>query len=109
MGETSFTSLSSLSVNSLTLDKSFVAGIDDNPESLAIIRSIITLASIMKRRVVAKGIETIEQGEALLKAGCIYGQGYIIAKPMLSDEFLKWKDNWKPDRSWRRRKSWFVF
>jgi len=109
MGETSFTSLSSLSVNSLTLDKSFVAGIDHNPESLAIIRSIITLASIMKRRVVAKGIETIEQGEALLKAGCIYGQGYIIAKPMLSDEFLKWKDNWKPDRSWRRRKSWFVF
>jgi len=109
MNQTSFSSLTNLSVTSLSIDKSIVSRIDENPESMAIISSIITLASIMKRRVVAKGIETLKQGETLLKAGCIYGQGYIIAKPMLGDEFLKWKDTWKPDKSWKRKKSWHIF
>jgi EAL domain-containing protein (putative c-di-GMP-specific phosphodiesterase class I) len=51
--------------------------------------------------VIAKGVETIEQGMALLQLGCEMAQGSSIAKPMLTSDVPAWVANWKPDASWK--------
>jgi diguanylate cyclase len=63
------------------IDRSFVGDMTSNPQALAIIRSVIGLGHGLGVPVVAEGVETSEQLEALRAEGCDQVQGYLIARP----------------------------
>jgi EAL domain-containing protein (putative c-di-GMP-specific phosphodiesterase class I) len=73
---------------------------DKNIEDLAIVESVISLVSTLGRQVIAEGVETVQQGEMLLKMGCELGQGFAIAKPMAASEIQPWRSGWRPYQSW---------
>lgn len=99
-GYSSLTYLRQLSVKTIKIDRSFVNDMDKNSEDLAIVESVISLVSTLGRQVIAEGVETVQQGEMLLKMGCELGQGFAIAKPMAASEIQAWRSSWKPCQAW---------
>jgi len=73
-------------VDILKVDKSFVDGVNEGGEESALTAAIIELASILKLRPVAEGIERADQLEKLLDLKCDLGQGYYFAKPLALDD-----------------------
>jgi diguanylate cyclase (GGDEF)-like protein/PAS domain S-box-containing protein len=65
----------------LKIDQSFIRDMIENPQSRAIIRSVIGLGRGLRVPVVAEGVETAEQLEALRDEGCDQVQGYLISRP----------------------------
>jgi diguanylate cyclase (GGDEF)-like protein len=82
-GFTSLAYLSSLAVNELKLDRSFINGLSaaEGSRDLALIRSTISLAHALGLRVVAEGVEDQASLELLSSFGCDIVQGYLISKP----------------------------
>ena len=76
-GYSSMTHLRRMPVNTLKIDRSFVAGLGDVAEDTAIVESIINLAHSFGVEVVAEGIETIQQLQHLVRLGCDHGQGFL--------------------------------
>ena len=99
-GYSSLTYLRQLAVKGIKIDRSFVNDMDKNIEDLAIVESVISLVSTLGRQVIAEGVETVQQGEMLLKMGCELGQGFAIAKPMAASEIQPWRSGWRPYQSW---------
>jgi diguanylate cyclase (GGDEF)-like protein len=84
---TGFSALSYLHrfpISVLKIDRSFIAGIggEGRPESLALVRAILALASTLNIDTIAEGVETEEQRQALIDLGCSYGQGYLLGRPV---------------------------
>ena len=65
----------------LKLDRSFVGGVTDEGTDRAIVRVVADLAHSLGMSVVAEGVETEDQAEALLRLGCAAMQGYLFADP----------------------------
>jgi diguanylate cyclase (GGDEF)-like protein len=86
-GFSSLTHLHRLPVDTLKIDQSFVSDMQVEKYGKAIAQGIIVLAKTFGLKTVAEGLETMEQLDALLAMGCEYGQGYIIARPMLAADF----------------------
>lgn len=66
----------------MKIDRSFINEMAENDKSAAIVKTILMLGENLGIEVVAEGIETESQLEALLRLGCRYGQGYFFARPM---------------------------
>jgi diguanylate cyclase (GGDEF)-like protein len=81
-GYSSLSYLTSFPISKLKIDKSFVAKLPNDKNALAVVTAIIGLAKSLNLKVVAEGIETIEQLECLTKLECQYGQGYLFSKPV---------------------------
>ncbi len=75
-GYSSLLYLKRFPVDLLKVDRSFVAGLGDNSEDSAIVRSVIELADAFDIAAVAEGIETYAQLEELQRLGCHFGQGF---------------------------------
>jgi len=90
-GYSSLSYLSSLPVDVLKIDQSFVRDMIEDKGDMAIVQGIIALAQAFDRQTVAEGIETEAQYRALLDMGCEIGQGYGIARPMPADELARWR------------------
>ncbi|MEO0032609.1 MAG: hypothetical protein RIS94_2367 [Pseudomonadota bacterium] len=80
-GYSSLSYLQNLPFDTLKIDRSFIASMDD-PKSRNIIRAILDLAGNLNLSVVAEGIETPEQGASLLEMGCEFGQGFHLGRPL---------------------------
>ncbi|MBV8619930.1 MAG: EAL domain-containing protein [Curvibacter sp.] len=80
-GYSSLAYLKRFQIDLVKIDQSFVRDLPDNPESLALCRAIISMAHELQLRVVAEGIETEAQRQALCAAGCDFGQGFLFARP----------------------------
>jgi predicted signal transduction protein with EAL and GGDEF domain len=81
---TGFASLSTLKgfpVDKLKIDKSFVGDVTRSPHSRAIVGGIAHLARELGLELVAEGVETTAQRDALLELGCEIGQGYLWGMP----------------------------
>ena len=100
-GYSSLTYLKRLPVTTLKIDQSFVRGMLDDPDDLAILEGVVSLAAAFHRDIVAEGVETIEHGRLLLQLGCSIAQGYGIARPMAAADLPAWAATWRPDRAWR--------
>jgi EAL domain-containing protein (putative c-di-GMP-specific phosphodiesterase class I) len=81
-GYSSFSYLKLFPVNTLKIDRSFVAEIESNGDHRAIVAAIIALAQVLGLRVVAEGVETEGQRQFLRGFGCEHVQGYLTGRPM---------------------------
>lgn len=95
VGHSSLQMLYRLSPHSLKIDRSFVLGMLDDDKSMEIVRAILGLGQIFGLKVVAEGVETPAHGQALIKLGCRYAQGYAIARPMPADQVIDWAAQWQ--------------
>lgn len=87
-GYSSLSYLKLLPVQQLKIDRSFVQGIGQNDDDVAIIRTVMELANSLGFEVVAEGVETTEQAEFLREMGCQQLQGYLHGRAVAPDEFL---------------------
>jgi diguanylate cyclase len=89
-GQTSLRYLSSLPIHELKIDRSFVTDVDCNDAHAAIVRSMIELGHNLDLRVVAEGVETDAVLGILRTFGCDLVQGFLLARPMPSDQIAGW-------------------
>jgi diguanylate cyclase (GGDEF)-like protein len=82
MGYSSLTSLEQLPITRVKLDRMLVAGVDSNPRSAAIVRSIVALCHGLGLQVVAEGVERTSQLEFLAQCGPLGVQGFLLAEPV---------------------------
>lgn len=82
-GYSSLAQLRQLNADILKIDRSFVSGMEDDPEARNIVGTIISLAHRLNLVTVAEGIETREQAELLRRMGCVLGQGYLFGRPQV--------------------------
>jgi diguanylate cyclase (GGDEF)-like protein/PAS domain S-box-containing protein len=99
-GYSSLTYLKRLPVSTLKIDQSFVHGMLTDPDDLAIVEGVLSLATAFYRQAIAEGVETVEHGKLLLQFGCELAQGYGIARPMPAHKILNWTTTWRPDPTW---------
>jgi EAL domain-containing protein (putative c-di-GMP-specific phosphodiesterase class I) len=85
-GYSSLTFLTRVRVDEVKVDRSFVAKMGDSAEATAIVRTIVELARQLHLRVVAEGVETAEQRQALARLGCDSAQGYHFFRPMPAEK-----------------------
>lgn len=85
-GQSSLSYLRNLPLSTLKIDRSFIAGIEEDPNALAIAGSIIDLASAMGLSVIAEGVETMRQAELLADLGCQWAQGWLWSPAVSLDD-----------------------
>jgi diguanylate cyclase (GGDEF)-like protein/PAS domain S-box-containing protein len=88
-GSSSMNYLKRLPFNMLKIDNSLMSEISDNPNNAAICAGIITLAHGLKLKVIAEGVETLEQLEVLKAQGCDEIQGYFCSHPIATEAIAK--------------------
>lgn len=91
-GQTSLGYLSSLPIDELKIDRTFVFDMLDNPADAAIVRSIVDLGHNLSLRVIAEGVETSSVLDGLQRMGCDEAQGFFIARAMPIGPLLQWLD-----------------
>jgi sensor c-di-GMP phosphodiesterase-like protein len=87
MGYSSLSQLKSLPINTLKIDKLFVADIHNEVDKVVVIDTIIKLAHELEMTVIAEGIETQAQLNYLISKKCLLGQGYFLNKPLTAEAF----------------------
>ena len=80
-GYSSLSRLSLLPVDTLKIDRSFVAGLPSAPAAVALVSTVIALARAFSLTTVAEGVETQEQLQSLRELGCDQSQGYFHGRP----------------------------
>ena len=85
-GFSSLTYLLDLPFNILKLDRVLIRDIDQNARNQALVAGIVEMAHRLEMKVVAEGIERIEEQQKAIDLGCDYIQGYLIAKPLPLDQ-----------------------
>ncbi|WP_051504169.1 putative bifunctional diguanylate cyclase/phosphodiesterase [Sphingomonas jaspsi] len=94
-GYSSLAYLQRLPIDVLKIDRSFVTGMMHDPDSVAIVRAVLSLADALGMSTTAEGIETVELATTLAALGCASGQGFYFAKPLEADAALEY---WKSRR-----------
>ena len=88
-GYSSLLYLKRLPASELKIDRGFVCDLAHDTEDAAIIASIVALGQTLNLRIVAEGVETVEQRTFLSRLGCNSLQGFLFARPMAADQFLE--------------------
>ncbi len=88
-GYSSLSHLHKFTLDEIKIDQSFVRGFPENPQDVAIIRSLASIAKELNLHLVAEGVERVEQVTELFALGCRTIQGYLAAKPMSEKELVK--------------------
>jgi len=94
-GYSSLAYLQRLPIDVLKIDKSFVSGMMVDPDSVAIVRAVLSLAEALGMSTTAEGIETVELATTLATLGCSSGQGFYFARPLEAEAALEY---WKSRR-----------
>lgn len=87
---TGYSSLSQfkwLPLDSVKIDRSFVAGLGRDHEDSAIVAAVLGLSRALGLRAIAEGVETRSQLDALVDMGCDVAQGYYFARPRAVGDF----------------------
>jgi diguanylate cyclase (GGDEF)-like protein/PAS domain S-box-containing protein len=89
-GYSSLSYLRRLPLEALKIDRSFVMGMNDNPQDAIIVRSTVALAHSLGLRVIAEGVENAATLALLKNMGCDQAQGYHFSRPLPLDELIDW-------------------
>jgi diguanylate cyclase (GGDEF)-like protein/PAS domain S-box-containing protein len=98
-GFASLTHLKQFAVDHIKIDRSFVQGIEDDPDDEAIVTAVIGLGRSLNLRVTAEGVETAGQAQRLREMGCGAAQGYLYAKPINGSEVPEILSHWSPEQT----------
>ncbi|MBU2893588.1 EAL domain-containing protein [Colwellia sp. D2M02] len=88
-GYSSLAYLRKLPIDKIKIDRSFIAEVATNDSDLTIVKSMVDLSHGLGKRVLAEGVETIEQLNILRNLGCDAVQGYFISKPISEAELVR--------------------
>ena len=99
-GYSSLSYLKELPIHTLKIDRSFVDGLDggcadrgsEHTEDTSIVEAILSLGRALHLQVLAEGIETQTQLEALTAMGCHFGQGFLWSRALPPDDAVRWID-----------------
>ena len=86
-GYSSLSYLRKFPIDALKIDQSFVRQIASSPDDIAIVSAIINMGQRLKLRVIAEGVETVEDLEFLQHHQCAEAQGYYFSRPIPADHF----------------------
>ncbi len=81
-GYSSLSHLSSLPIDSLKVDRSFVSDLRSGTNESMVVRAVVQLGNALGKSVVAEGIETAAQMVHLREMGCTLGQGFHLSRPL---------------------------
>jgi diguanylate cyclase (GGDEF)-like protein len=87
-GYTSLAYLQRLPIDMLKIDRSFVAGMLGDDDSIAIVRAVLSLAKALGMDTTAEGIDSAQLAKALTELGCSHGQGFYFARPLSPEAAL---------------------
>lgn len=88
-GYSNLLNIKNFALDCIKIDKSFIDGMGEEANSTAIIQSIMHLARNLGMNVVAEGVETEMQSQALRLVGCSHLQGYLFGKPVAIEDTLE--------------------
>ncbi|MEO5932598.1 MAG: EAL domain-containing protein [Duganella sp.] len=101
-GYSSLSYLKRFPIDTLKIDRSFTIGIPSDANDCAIANTIISIAQQLKHKVIAEGVETVEQLAFLKNSGCDEVQGYLFSRPLEAEAFeLALRENWSPGHASR--------
>jgi len=81
-GYSSLSYLRKFPFDKIKIDRSFISGLPDDNESIAIVRAVAGLAANLDMTATAEGVETAEQLETIRALGCVEMQGYLFSRPV---------------------------
>ena len=94
-GYSSLAYLKQFPVDSLKIDRSFISGMTDSPESMALIHTLIQLGRALGLETLAEGIEEQHQLAHLQGQHCDSGQGFLLAHPLTTDAVATFVAHWR--------------
>ena len=94
-GYSSLNYLKRLPIDTLKIDRSFVSGIPDDMNDVAIVAAVLSMAQALGLTVVAEGVEHDEQLQLLGAHECEFAQGYLFSKAVPAAEFLRMLQEWE--------------
>ena len=97
-GHSSLSYLKRFSIDTLKIDRSFVREITTSEEDLAIATAIVALGKSLNLKVVAEGVETLQQADCLRALGCAEIQGYLLSRPQPADKLVHWLLDYRTTR-----------
>ncbi|MGZ6544849.1 MAG: putative bifunctional diguanylate cyclase/phosphodiesterase, partial [Actinomycetota bacterium] len=87
-GYSSLSRLRDVPIDLLKIDRSFVSGVDADPQAASIVSAFIELALGLGMTTLAEGIETRGELDLLVARGCEMGQGYLFSRPVPPEEII---------------------
>jgi diguanylate cyclase (GGDEF)-like protein/PAS domain S-box-containing protein len=88
-GYSSLSYLTRFPIDALKLDQSFVHDIIDRLDGAIVVSAVISMGKSLKHRIIAEGVETLEQLAFLQDHGCDEGQGYYFSRPVVAQQLAK--------------------
>jgi diguanylate cyclase (GGDEF)-like protein/PAS domain S-box-containing protein len=88
-GYSSLSYLTRFPIDTLKLDQSFLLDIIAGSDDPIVVSAVVAMCKNLKHRVIAEGVETIEQLAFLQAHGCDEGQGYYFSRPLVAQQFAK--------------------
>jgi len=88
-GYSSLSYLTRFPIDALKLDQSFLLDVINGSEDAIVVSAVVAMGKSLKHRVIAEGVETIDQLAFLQAHGCDEGQGYIFSRPVVAQQFAK--------------------
>jgi diguanylate cyclase (GGDEF)-like protein len=95
-GYSTLASLVRFPASMVKLDRALVKDIDSNPDAARVLRAVIRMAHELGKRVVAEGVDRPGVLRVLREVECDEAQGFLLAKPMLAEEFRALIESWRP-------------
>jgi len=88
-GHSAMRYLTTFPLDTLKIDRSFVARVTERDQDAALARAIVSMARGLDLDVIAEGVETPEQLEFLRANGCDFAQGFLLSKPVPAEAFAR--------------------
>lgn len=92
-GHSSLNYLTQFPIDTLKLDRSLIDKLGTDPQQSVIVKTLIELGASLGVNVVAEGLETRLQLRTLMRMNCQVGQGFLLGRPMLLEETIRWMES----------------
>ena len=98
-GYSSLAYLRQFPIDSIKIDRSFIAAISDSPAAATVIQTLVQLGQRLGLNTLAEGIEQPSQLEYLQGQHCDYGQGFILTQPLAPPDLATFLDSYRQQRA----------
>ena len=89
-GYTSLAMMAEYPLDTIKIDRVFASELESSPEATAIVRAVLALGKSLSIPVLAEGVETPAQLQALRQLGCEQFQGYLFSRPLSAIQLVNW-------------------